>query len=1084
MVKTMKLRRSYYVLFLVMITIGNGYSQSSSPNPAVIPKTFTGGPNTASLGRYGNYDVSYYVGLPNISIPIYEIQVGDLRLPITIDYHASGIKIPDIASWIGLGWSLHCGGQISRTVMGASADESTTGYLRSSLRTNISTSNDNDLMYLNDVCIGNIDAEPDIFSYDFPGKTGKFFLNRNSSFNPAIIPFSPIVINKDFNVTTGNLSFNILDEIGTKYSFGDSIKETTSGSNGGVSFNYTTGWMLEKMVSANTRDTIQLSYNTQSSIPNEDYSEAWGVDDNRNVIASDPDNGIPGTIYTPTSTAFLTTTNFSSSSNEQILNEIKYKNGKVTFSVSTVGRQDFSFSTNSSKSLKSIQVYTLNYKTGLYDILKSIVFYQSYFIDGTDSLSKRLKLDSVKVMDKSNVAIETYRFNYNTSISLPRRTSKSRDYWGYYNGKANNTLIPQTSILYITGALGNGTQIIIGSNVPNSREPDSIKMQAAILKRIYYPAGGYSDFEYETNRYLDIDTVILAGGLRIKSIKSYDNLTSNPITKFYKYGENESGSGKKNFFLNDYNFVNTQTHKYWSNFSGGIMLAITKTRRTFFSTPNIDILPYDGASVIYPTVTEYRDSLGNAGKTIYRFSERTDALTSAAVAKPVKTSYFYARGQLLNKTIYKKVQAGYQTVQSTDYNYVAFPESLYNAVGLVVTKSTANEGAIDNGIILPSSSIYPNDSYSYRYGFYPISSDDNLLKNVVTKNYDDLDPSMYFSTVTKFEYNNLAHMQVSKQTFIDSFGDTTITVNKFPADYPTGNAVFDLMLSRNMQALGVETYQSKIDKGSTVNKTIGGNLNKYKVLAGGDVVLDAQKYLAINRPISDFQSSSVSATLFQFDSRYVNTITFDNYNLAGKILQATTKTSPTNCTMWDYNNQYQTAAIINASYSDVAYTSFEADSKGNFTFTGQPSVDSTSPTGNKSYNLGQISGSISSPTLISSQAYKLSYWTKNSVPFTINGTTSGYPLKGLSYNGWTYYEHKVSGVTSITLAGPGFIDELRLYPFAAQMITNTYAPGIGITSNCDESGNLKFYEYDSFNRKKLYRYFKNIIETNNYNYKK
>jgi hypothetical protein len=1079
----MKLSRLFFVLFLQLFFI-KAYSQSSSPNADVIPKTFAGGPNTSALGRYGNYDVSYCYGLPSIDIPLYNIQVGNLELPISLNYHASGIKITDIASWVGLGWSLNCGGQISRSVMGASADESTNGYLRNNLRTNINTSIDNDLTYLNNVCVGNIDAEPDIFSYNLPGKSGKFFLNRADSFNAALIPYSPILIEKDFNSTTGKLWFNIVDEIGTKYSFGNSVKETTSGSNGGVAFNYTTGWMLENLISDNNRDTILISYNSQSSISNEDYSEAWGVDDNRNVYASDPGSGIPGTIYTPTSTAFLTTTNSSSSTNEQILSEIKYKNGKVTFTINSVGREDFTATSNTSKSLKSIQIYTLNYKTGTYDILKTVVLYQSYFIDGTDALTKRLKLDSVRILDKSNIAVETYRLNYNTAVALPRRTSKSRDYWGYFNGKANSTLIPQTSILYTPGSLGMGSQILIGSNVANSREPDSTKMQAAMLKRIYYPTGGYTDFEYETNRYIENDSIILAGGLRIKSIKSYDIIGSNPITKFYKYGENENGGGKKNFFLNDYNFFTAQTHRFYANFTGGIILAITKTRRTFISTPNIDILPYDAASVIYQTVAEYRDSLGVAGKTIYKFSDRSDALTSSSVAKPVKTSYFYARGQLLNKSIYKKIPTGYQPVQSEDYNYVAFPESLYNAVGLVVSKSTVNEGSIDNGTIMPSSSIIPNDQYSYRYGFYPISSDDNLLKSVVKKVYDDSDPSMYFSTTMKFEYNNRAHMKISKQTIVDSFGDTIITMNKFPADYISGNPVFDLMIARNMQNILVETYQKKIDRGSALSKTIGGSVNTYKVLTGGDIVLDAKKNIAIDRPISDFQPSVVSGSSFQFDSRYMNVIKVDSYNSIGKPVQSTAKTSPSSCSMWDYNNQYQIAVVVNASYSDIAYTSFEADGKGNFTFTGQATVDTTSPTGVKCYNLGQSSGSITSQALLASQTYTLSYWTKNPIPFTINGNNTGYPLKGLSYNDWTYYQHKISGVTTITLSGTGLIDELRLYPFTAQMITNTYAPGIGITGSCDGSGNLKFYEYDSYNRKKLYRYFKNIIETNSYNYKK
>ena len=82
-------------------------------------KMFTpSSPQASMFQRFGNYPVDYSTGVPHISIPLYTIKVGDFELPISIDYHNSGIRVQDIATPVGLGWMLNAGGCISRTIMG------------------------------------------------------------------------------------------------------------------------------------------------------------------------------------------------------------------------------------------------------------------------------------------------------------------------------------------------------------------------------------------------------------------------------------------------------------------------------------------------------------------------------------------------------------------------------------------------------------------------------------------------------------------------------------------------------------------------------------------------------------------------------------------------------------------------------------------------------------------------------------------------------------------------------------------------------------------------------------------------------
>jgi YD repeat-containing protein len=189
--------------------------------------------------------------------------------------------------------------------------------------------------------------------------------------------------------------------------------------------------------------------------------------------------------------------------------------------------------------------------------------------------------------------------------------------------------------------------------------------------------------------------------------------------------------------------------------------------------------------------------------------------------------------------------------------------------------------------------------------------------------------------------------------------------------------------------------------------------------------------------------------------------------------------------IWDYDHSNAVAQVKNASQADIAYTSFEADGHGNWSFAGSATSDTTSPTGNKCYNIGQTGGSITKSGLTASTFYIVSYWIKGSSPLTISGTVSGYPLKGKTINGWTYYEHKITGQASITVSGSGtiYIDELRLYPSNAQMVTYTYTPLIGVSSQCDADNRITYYRYDPFGRLNVVLdQDHNIIKTVHYHY--
>jgi hypothetical protein len=84
------------VLLFLIPCISFGQPTNSILNDVVMPA-----PNAASLGQYADMPVNYSTGAPSIGIPIYTVKEGKLSVPISLSYHASGIRVGQPASWVG-----------------------------------------------------------------------------------------------------------------------------------------------------------------------------------------------------------------------------------------------------------------------------------------------------------------------------------------------------------------------------------------------------------------------------------------------------------------------------------------------------------------------------------------------------------------------------------------------------------------------------------------------------------------------------------------------------------------------------------------------------------------------------------------------------------------------------------------------------------------------------------------------------------------------------------------------------------------------------------------------------------------------
>ena len=85
-------------------------------------------PEAEAFSKYGNTSVNMYTGTPNIGVPLYTYNGRELNIPINLSYDATGIKVEQTATQVGLGWNLAIGGRISRIVNSLPDD-----YLFSSL---------------------------------------------------------------------------------------------------------------------------------------------------------------------------------------------------------------------------------------------------------------------------------------------------------------------------------------------------------------------------------------------------------------------------------------------------------------------------------------------------------------------------------------------------------------------------------------------------------------------------------------------------------------------------------------------------------------------------------------------------------------------------------------------------------------------------------------------------------------------------------------------------------------------------------------------------------------------------------------
>ncbi|MCI5057663.1 MAG: hypothetical protein MRY83_16230, partial [Flavobacteriales bacterium] len=487
----------YLIIFFITFFQISVYSQGSLGADSIsTPQA----PNAASLGLYGDIPVSFHTGVPNISVPIFNVQDGALELPISISYHSSGVKVESVASWVGLGWSLNAGGVISRTIHGIKDEggispefQNTEGYYETFGTTALDTNNMFDVngsSFWTRIANNEIDGQSDMYNFNFNGYSGVFYFDENRKARFRNHQDLKLHVEFDEQVDPINdmhsrfVYFVITTPDGTKYYFGgdenganiNAIDRVFSRS---LNFNNSvipevTAWHLVKVVDHN--DAIQITLDYESQTFTTQTLGTW----RSSVDVYDVFHGSSG--QGTFDDGSITNLNLTQ---EARLSKITSTNHEVNF-IAKDAREDLGSSSyftgtifggnlpaNTDPQAKRLEQIVIKGRKG--SCLKTIDFTTDYFQcnqisyltpynpltsaagAGNPDL-KKLRLLSIeeKVCNGQSIDPISHTFKYvdqdfgDVGAQIPGRLSLSQDMWGYFNGAlGNTTLLPDRPHKYI-----------------------------------------------------------------------------------------------------------------------------------------------------------------------------------------------------------------------------------------------------------------------------------------------------------------------------------------------------------------------------------------------------------------------------------------------------------------------------------------------------------------------------------------------------------------------------------------------------------------------------------------------------------
>ena len=484
-------------------------------------------PEVNKFEQYMNMPVNLVSGTPQVSIPLYTLEYGGMKLPISLDYDASGVKVESIASSVGQNWSLNVGGVVSRIVKGAPDEGSSSVTSQSEIAVNgyykdyglskldlllNGFSNSSPLYsryvqfnyWLADANSGKKDSQPDLFYFSTPEGGSKFVFNEQR--NVVYTENTDFIIKENFVDTyfktwtatsPGGIKYKYGIDSGSAYGNGNVVEKNYSATSIGELLNDSNftvnSWFLSEVSNYMNTKTIQLGYidsNYSYLLSNKPTKLTPYCLTNSSLNGSNCDSGdwqYGSFAIAPFSTSELLqgSTLMQNNTISKLISTITAGSTVIQFNYST--RDDLTPILGiNPKKLEEIVIYSNSI------VVKKIKFsyttVQSSVTNRSQDVTdlKRLRLDSVIETSSDEKTTKPYVFIYN-STPLPSRLSYAQDKWGYFNGKNTNpSLLPKTKFFTDEYYLAD-------------RGVSLITTKAMSLEKIIYPTKGSVNFEFESH---------------------------------------------------------------------------------------------------------------------------------------------------------------------------------------------------------------------------------------------------------------------------------------------------------------------------------------------------------------------------------------------------------------------------------------------------------------------------------------------------------------------------------------------------------------------------------------------------------